>query len=332
MLCRIYIHATFNYTEYLAELFEEADVKTGSAVSVSGLVKRYGQLVAVDHVGFEVMRGEVFSLLGPNGAGKTTTVEVLEGLRKADSGSVSVLGLDPWREGGKLHLRIGVIPQGFRFFDKSTPKEAVEYYAKLFGKRVDAEQILETVELSDSHRTHFEDLSGGQKQKVGLALALVNDPELLFLDEPTTGLDPHARRALWEVIRGLKKRGRTVLLTTHYLEEAEALADRVAIMNRGRIVAMGTPSELISQLGSGQRLTVRAGEDFANKLREATGLDVSWSDGLVEVKLGGWDDALSVVSVIRSSNLHFEELSIRRDSLEDVFIKLVGELKESESD
>lgn len=305
-----------------------AGSKSECAVRVTGLVKRYGTFTAVGGIDFDVTYAEVFSLLGPNGAGKTTTVEILEGLRKADSGSVSVLGLDPWHDGRELHSRIGVIPQGFRFFERITPREAVQYYAKLFGNKVDADRILEMVELTDSRGVHYQDLSGGQKQKVGLALALVNDPEVLFLDEPTTGLDPHARRSIWDVIRDLRGRGKTVLLTTHYLEEAEALANRVAIMNKGKIVAMGTPAELTSRFGSGQKLVVRSDQHFANVLRKAHNLDANWSNGLVEVKLGDWNDVFAVISSMKSLNLQFEELSVKRDSLEDVFIKLVGKMRE----
>ena len=224
-----------------------------SAIEVSSLKKRYGQLQAVDDISFSVKQGDVFSLLGPNGAGKTTTVEILEGLRERDAGEVKVLGLDPWKEGYSLHRRIGVIPQGFRFFDKSTPIEAVRYYAELFDAKVDPEDIIKEVTLEDSKNMIFENLSGGQKQKVGLALALVNSPELLFLDEPTTGLDPQARRTMWSVIRSLKREGRSILLTTHYLEEAQILADEVAIMNKGRIIAAGSPAELIDKYGSGKR-------------------------------------------------------------------------------
>jgi len=224
-----------------------------SAIEVSSLKKRYGQLQAVDDISFSVQQGDIFSLLGPNGAGKTTTVEILEGLRERDAGEVKVLGLDPWKEGYSLHRRIGVIPQGFRFFDKSTPIEAVRYYADLFDAKVDPESIIKEVTLEDSKNMIFENLSGGQKQKVGLALALVNSPELLFLDEPTTGLDPQARRTMWSVIRSLKREGRSILLTTHYLEEAQILADKVAIMNKGRIIAAGSPAELIDKYGSGKR-------------------------------------------------------------------------------
>ena len=221
-----------------------------AAIEVAGLVKRYGALAAVDGIGFSVPPGTVFSFLGPNGAGKTTTTEILEGLRRATEGEVRVLGLDPWTEGAELHRRIGVIPQDFRFFEKITPKEAIEYYRALFHTHVDPHTLLEQVELADKANSRFDTLSGGQKQKLGLALALTNDPEICFLDEPTTGLDPHARRAIWAVIRTLKREGRTVFLTTHYLEEAELLADRVAIIHRGKIIASGSPAEIIRATGN----------------------------------------------------------------------------------
>ena len=225
-----------------------------SAIEVNALEKSYGRLKAVDGISFSVPQGEIFSLLGPNGAGKTTTIEILEGLRQLDKGTVKVMGFNPWTEGYELHKKIGVIPQGFRFFDKATPKEAINYYASLFDVSADADKILNEVILDESKNMIFENLSGGQKQKMGLALALVNNPELLFLDEPTTGLDPQARRAMWDVIRSLKKQGRSILLTTHYLEEAELLADRVAIMNKGKIIAAGTPQELITQYGSPKKM------------------------------------------------------------------------------
>ncbi|MCI4347896.1 MAG: ABC transporter ATP-binding protein, partial [Thermoplasmata archaeon] len=199
-----------------------------SAIEVENLSKEYGPLHAVDGINFRVPVGAVFAFLGPNGAGKTTTVEILEGLRRATGGTISVLGMDPWIDGRRLHPRIGVIPQEFRFFDKITPREAVEYYAALFGQTVDANELLHRVVLADKATSRFETLSGGQKQKLGLALALVSDPELLFLDEPTTGLDPQARRVIREVIRSLHSEGKTIFLTTHYLEEAQLLADQVA--------------------------------------------------------------------------------------------------------
>ena len=219
-------------------------------IEVSALKKYYGNIKAVDGITFSVNRGEIFGLLGPNGAGKTTAIEIMEGLRKRDEGDVKVLGLDPWKDGHKLHKKIGVMPQDFTFFEKITTLEAIKYYADLFRVKTNPDQILKEVLLEDSANVLFENLSGGQKQKIGLALALINSPELFFLDEPTTGLDPNARRAIWKVIRDLKAKGKTIILTTHYLDEAQQLSDRVAIMHHGQIVAMGTANELIEQYGS----------------------------------------------------------------------------------
>jgi ABC-2 type transport system ATP-binding protein len=298
---------------------------TGSAVVVDSLAKSYGDLRAVDGISFTVENGEVFSLLGPNGAGKTTTIEILEGLREKDAGNVSVMGLDPWSKGYDLHKKIGVIPQGFKFLDYPTPREAIKYYSVLFGTKVDVDQILKDVILEDAADIYFMRLSGGQKQKMGMALSLVNDPELVFLDEPTTGLDPQARRAVWEVIRNLRKQGRGVLLTTHYLEEAEELADRVAIMNHGRIIAHGTPDEIITKHGSGERLSVRAGEELAGYLRQNSKLKVEYSSGKVSVVLEQKNDALIALGAIAESGLSWSELTTKRDSLEDIFIRMVGE-------
>ena len=296
-----------------------------SAIEVSALQKSYSQLRAVDEISFSVNRGEVFSLLGPNGAGKTTTIEILEGIRQRDGGDVKVLGVDPWKNGYALHKRLGIIPQGFTFFPKAKPKEAIQYYADLFGVTVDPSEILHKVVLDDAIKTYFEDLSGGQKQKVGLALSLVNNPEMLFLDEPTTGLDPQARRAVWEVIRELKKEGRSIMLTTHYLEEAEVLADRVAIMNKGKIAAIGTPAEIIAQHGSGERLEVRGDQKLADYLRQHTGLDVRFDgSNLINVRIREKHDITVALESMEQSGLEWTDLKTRKDSLEDVFIKLVG--------
>jgi len=294
------------------------------AIEVTSLRKSYGNLHAVDSISFVVNKGEVFSLLGPNGAGKTTTIEILEGLRERDGGEAKVLELDPWKEGYTLHKKIGVIPQGFQFLPYSTPREAVKYYAALFGVNADVEGILRKVILEDSGSNYFMKLSGGQKQKMGLALALVNEPELVFLDEPTTGLDPQARRAVWEVIRNLKKEGISVLLTTHYLEEAEELADTVAIMNKGKIITSGTPAEIIAEHGSGEKLRVRAGEDLLKYLRENTKLRSEYVGGFVTILLQRKEDALSALGAIQESGANWDDLSMQRDSLEDVFVTLVG--------
>ncbi|MGI0131180.1 MAG: ATP-binding cassette domain-containing protein [Thermoplasmata archaeon] len=296
------------------------------AIEVRHLVKQYGELRAVNGIDFTVRGGSVFSFLGPNGAGKTTTTEILEGLRRPTEGSVRVLGLDPWTDAYPLHLRIGVIPQDFRFFEKITPREAVQYYARLFGTVRDPDQLLSRVQLADKAGSRFDTLSGGQKQKLGLALALTNDPEICFLDEPTTGLDPTARRAIWEVIRGLKAEGRTVFLTTHYLEEAELLADQVAIIHHGRIIASGTPSEIISEHGRPERLRFTAAPTLAEYLRSNVALPVSVSDGRVDVELHDRGDALRVLSAVESSGIPWKTFSTAQDTLEDVFVRLVGQM------
>ena len=296
------------------------------AIEVRDLVKRYDDLTAVDGISFSVPAGSVFSFLGPNGAGKTTTVEILEGLRRRSSGEVQVLGLDPWTDGRALHARVGVIPQEFRFFEKITPGEAVAYYRALFRSRVDASELLARVELLDKKDARYDQLSGGQKQKLGLALALSNDPEICFLDEPTTGLDPHARRAIWHVIRSLKAAGRTVFLTTHYLEEAELLSDRVAIIHHGRIIAVGTPSEIIAAHGQKTRLELEAPPALADYLAKALGGGVRAEAGRVIVELGDPHDALRVLTAAEASGLPWTSFATERDTLEDVFVRLVGRM------
>ncbi len=298
------------------------------AVEVDGLEKRYGDLRAVDGIDFRVPAGTVFAFLGPNGAGKTTTVEILEGLRQATAGTVRVLGLDPWKDGARLHRRIGVIPQEFRFFEKVTVREAVEYYRSLFGTHVDPGELLAHVELVDKTDARFDTLSGGQKQKLGLALALTNEPEVCFLDEPTTGLDPHARRAIWSVIRSLRGEGRTVFLTTHYLEEAEILADRVAIIHHGRLIALGTPQEIIRAHGRPTRLRVAADPKLADVLRAAKFEDVRASQGRVEVGLATPHDALRALETIERSGIPWDSLATEADTLEDIFVRLVGRMDE----
>ncbi len=296
------------------------------AIEVHGLVKEYPGLTAVDHVDFTVATGTVFAFLGPNGAGKTTTTEILEGLRRRTAGEARVLDLDPWTEGYQLHRKIGVIPQDFRFFEKITPKEGIQYYGALFGTDPDPADLLRRVALEDKADSRYDTLSGGQKQKMGLALSLTNDPEICFLDEPTTGLDPHARRAIWEVIRTLRKEGRTVFLTTHYLEEAELLADQVAIINHGRIIAAGTPSEIIRTRGRPEHLVIQAPASLAGYLRTQAGVSAEAHDGRVEVPLGSKGDALRVLNAVAASGIPWEGFTTARDTLEDVFVRLVGQM------
>ncbi|MGP8078345.1 MAG: ATP-binding cassette domain-containing protein [Thermoplasmata archaeon] len=298
------------------------------AIEVRDLVKQYDGLAAVGGVSFSVPVGSVFAFLGPNGAGKTTTVEILEGLRRRTSGEVRVLGLDPWTDGPALHRKIGVIPQDFRFFEKITPREGIEYYRSLFHSQVDPAELLAQVELLDKATARYDQLSGGQKQKFGLALALTNEPEICFLDEPTTGLDPHARRAIWNVIRALKRAGRTVFLTTHYLEEAELLSDRVAIIHHGKIIAVGTAQEIIAGHGRPTRVRFEAPRALAEYLVLQLGTRVRADAGTVEVDLEGPHDALRVLSAAEASGIPWTSFATARDTLEDVFVRMVGEMDE----
>jgi ABC-2 type transport system ATP-binding protein len=219
-----------------------------AVIQVSGVRKTYGKTVAVAEASFEVDEGEIFGLIGPNGAGKTTTMECVEGLRKPDGGSISVLGLDPFRQVYKLQKRIGVQLQQAQLQKRIKVWEAVDLWASLYQKKtVDAERLLEQLGLTDKRNAWFMNLSGGQKQRLFIALALINDPEVVFLDELTTGLDPQARRAIWELVRGIRERGKTVFLTTHLMEEAERLCDRVAIIEHGRIIDIDTPENLVER-------------------------------------------------------------------------------------
>ncbi|MEM4311220.1 MAG: ABC transporter ATP-binding protein [Nitrososphaerales archaeon] len=218
-------------------------------IEAFNLVKDYGSLRALDGVSFDVNYGEIFAFVGPNGAGKTTTLEILQGLRKATSGKARVLGYDLNSKEGLKNIvkKIGVLPQNFEALDRLTVRENVSLFAKMYDKALNVDEILNFLGLESKANIIFHKLSGGLKQRVGLAISLVNDPELLFLDEPTTGLDPHIRREVWSLIKRLKERGKTIFLTTHYMEEAERLADRIAIINKGKIISMGKLVELLNQ-------------------------------------------------------------------------------------
>lgn len=219
-----------------------------SVIRAMGLTKRYGDLTAVEDVSFEVDRGEIFGLLGPNGAGKTTTVEILEGMRSPSEGTAEIDGTDVTKDPRGVKAKIGVQLQSAAFFDNLVLLEIVGLFGYLYGRKVDAREILERVELIDKGKAKYRQLSGGQKQRLSIATALVNDPVVMFLDEPTTGLDPQARRHMWELIKRLRADGTTILMTTHYMEEAEELCDRVAIIDKGSIVALDSPNTLIDGL------------------------------------------------------------------------------------
>lgn len=293
-------------------------------ISVENLQKNYGPIKAVDGISFRVFEGEVYSLLGPNGAGKTTMVEIIEGLRKPDGGIVRVLGMDPWHSKAKMKDNVGIMPQDFRFIERINPEEAIKFYCSIFGVRDKTKELLELVELEDVRHVYFQNLSGGQKQKLGICLALVNDPKVVFLDEPTTGLDPRARRRIWKLIRQLKREGRTVILTTHYLEEAEMLADRVGIVSRGKMVVEGTPKEIIGKMGKGKHLLVSRDEKLLDFIREELKIDCTFENGLIAAQVNSNSDVIDILSFVERNGIQISNLQLKEDTLEDIFVDLVG--------
>lgn len=300
----------------------------GTVLEVRDLTKHYEpDIKAVDGVSFSIRRGKVFALLGPNGAGKTTTVEILEGLRSPTSGIATIFGVDISKDYDKIRNRVGILPQNFEPFDMLKPWEAIEYWADLFKtpitkKEVDA--LLETVDLSHRRNVISKGLSGGEKRKLGIALSMVNHPELLFLDEPTTGLDPKARRDLWKVIEDIKNKGTTVVLTTHYLDEAEKLSDDVAIMNKGKVIATGTPDELIGRYGKGTKIVlVGAGYETLKELNKR-GMNGVKENGNVLVPVGSPKEMRTMFAKLSSLEIDFKDMYTRRQTLEDVFLNLVG--------
>jgi ABC-2 type transport system ATP-binding protein len=297
-----------------------------AAVAVDGLVKTYGSRRAVDGVSFRVARGETFALLGPNGAGKTTTLEILEGYRAPDGGAVRVLGLDPQRQGAALRPRIGVMLQETGLYRSITPREALHLFASYYAAPADPDGLLALVGLEDAAKTRYRRLSGGQRQRLALALALVGRPELLFLDEPSAGMDPQARAATWDLIRQLKATGATVLLTTHYLEEAARLADRVAIVDHGQLIALGTPAELTRGDATQVRLRATPGLDVAALATLPSVLDARETQpGVYALQTQKAEDLLvEVVAWLRERDVLPSEIRVGEESLEDVFLRLTG--------
>jgi ABC-2 type transport system ATP-binding protein len=293
-----------------------------AAIVVNGLRKHYGDLRAVDGVSFEVGSGEFFGILGPNGAGKTTTLEIIEGLREADAGTVTVLGQRPWPRNPRLLPRLGVQLQASSFFERLTTREQIRTFASLYGVPTRrADEWLSAVGLTDAATTQAEKLSGGQKQRLSIACALAHDPELVFLDEPTAGLDPQARRNLWDLLREINGRGRTVVLTTHFLDEAEALCDRVAIMDTGRILELGAPATLVRGLDAPTRISIDSGLVGA---RQAAGLfgDADVVDDGVSLTVTTREPAPVLATLAERGAL--AGLSVRKATLEDVFLNLTG--------
>lgn len=300
-----------------------------AVIAVSGLRKLYGSFEAVRGIGFEVAEGEIFGLLGPNGAGKTTTVEILEGLRQRSAGEVSVLGFDPEKETAAVKDRIGVALQSTNLPEKMKVHEAAELFAAFYTRSVALEELLRKLQIWDKRNAYYSTLSGGQKQRLALALALVNDPELVFLDEPTTGLDPQVRLEIHSLISRLKQQRKTVLLTTHYIEEAERLCDRVAIIDEGRIVAMGSPRELQERVLGHARVEVTTCQPMPQQLPDAWlgAVAVSFSDGGMRLTASAAKPARVVVELVKwleGAGVDIEDLHIKRPTLEDVFLELTG--------
>jgi len=293
-----------------------------ATISVRELRKSYGKVLAVDGVTFEVEQGEFFGILGPNGAGKTTTLEIIEGLREPDGGKVTVLGKRPWPRDPTLLPLIGVQLQASSFFEQLTAREQLRTFASLYGIGVPrADAMLGVVGLEDQASTRTEKLSGGQAQRLSIACALVHDPQVLFLDEPTGALDPQARRNLWDLLRKISAEGRTVVLTTHHMDEAESLCNRVAIMDHGRILKIGPPAALIRELDQPLRITVESGLLSLAEARGLAGADTVTDDG-VSLTIATRDPAAVLAGLANHSAL--AGLRVSGATLEDVFLELTG--------
>ena len=298
-----------------------------AVIDVAGFRKTYGSTVAVDDVSFDVHDGEIFGLIGPNGAGKTTTMECVEGLRRPDRGSIMVLGLDPFRDVYKLQHRIGVQLQQAQLQKRIKVAEAVHFWASLYGKpAADGDRLLDQLGLVDKRNAWFMTLSGGQKQRLFIALALVNDPELVFLDELTTGLDPQARRAIWELVRGIRARGKTVFLTTHLMEEAERLCDRVAIIEHGRIIDIDAPERLVAR-HCPERTVVLTTTDVSveAQLRALPGVErLERQDNRFTIQGRGDDFVGAVIHGVAAHAIQVQDFRTVYPTLEDVFLRLTG--------
>jgi ABC-2 type transport system ATP-binding protein len=296
-------------------------------IQVSGVRKTYGQTIAVDEVSFEVNEGEIFGLIGPNGAGKTTTMECIEGLRTPDLGTISVLGLDPFRHVYKLQDRIGVQLQQAQLQKRIKVWEAVDLWASLYHKKaIDAKRLLDQLGLTDKRDAWFMHLSGGQKQRLFIALALINDPEVVFLDELTTGLDPQSRRAIWDLVRGIRDRGKTVFLTTHLMEEAERLCDRVAIIEHGRIIDIDRPERLVHRHCPERTVALATDDPIAEeRFRSIQGVEsVICTDRQFTIRGRGDDLVTAVIHCLSENGIRVTDFRTILPNLEDVFLKLTG--------
>lgn len=316
------------------------------AIAVDGIVKRYGTLTAVNNVSFTVRKGETFGLLGPNGAGKTTTLEIIEGLRIPDEGRVVVQGIDVKAEPRQARALMGIQLQEAGLFDRLTVAETIRLFSTFHRKSVPVDSLIERLQLEEKAKSLVHTLSGGQRQRLSIALALVNDPEVVFLDEPTTGLDPQARRHLWEIIRSIRDEGRTIVLTTHYMEEAEVLCDRVAIVDHGELIALDTPGQLIQQYAPGVKVFVAPAEGPGSPAESATTGEADGHDdwaaalralpGVHDVVVGFDQDETvaytndfeetidALLKAGKAGHIRYRSLRVEASNLEDVFLTLTG--------
>ena len=299
-----------------------------SVIHVARIRKTYRRTVAVEDVSFDVQAGQIFGLIGPNGAGKTTTLECVEGLRRPDRGAVRVLGLDPERDLRALQERIGVQLQEAQLQKRITLREAVDFWASLYRKPVNGDRLIERLGLSDKRNASFMTLSGGQKQRLFIALALINDPELVFLDELTTGLDPQARHAIWELVRDIRRRGKTVVLTTHLMEEAERLCDCVAIIDHGRIVDAGAPAELVRRHCRERAVIVTTSDTNARECFQLVpGVrSVTSAGAQLTIRGVGAELVAEVIACVAENRIQVMEFRTETPTLEDVFLKLTGHM------
>ncbi|MDT7887233.1 MAG: ABC transporter ATP-binding protein [Thermoproteota archaeon] len=295
------------------------------AIEVANLTKKYGDIVAIDNISFNVYYGEIFSYLGPNGSGKTTTVEILACIRKPTFGTAKVLGFSIDKEENEIKKRIGILPQEFAYFDLLTVKECIDSIGKIYGLKYDIKQILEVLDLWEYRNKKFKELSGGLKRRVGVAMSIVNDPDLLFLDEPTTGLDPMSRRDVWKYILNLKKLGKTIFLTTHYMEEAEKLSDRIGIIVKGKMIALDNVKDLIAKFGGNFKLIIYSNELIEEKIMKILKnheYNFVKKENMIICNLPSKSEANLLASDLIKNDI--ENFEIKNPSIEDVFLNLAG--------
>tara|TARA_B100000029_G_scaffold508496_1_gene595542 strand:+ start:55859 stop:56782 length:924 start_codon:yes stop_codon:yes gene_type:complete len=297
-------------------------LKQNKVINIEGLTKTYNEFIAVNEISFDVNEGEVFALLGPNGAGKTTTVEIIECLKTPDNGKVEIFGinLEDKKKQNEIKRKIGVMPQNFNAFDWLTVKENLDYFRKLYDSKISIDELIDRVGLTKKTDSMYKTLSGGMKQRVGIAISLINEPELLFLDEPTAGLDPQARRETWNLIKKLKQQGKTIFLTTHYMEEAQELSDRILIIIEGKIVASGSPSKLIENYGGNKSIILK---NCDRKILDKNNIQYeSDRESQVQITYDNNDQLFKILaSVTDDPNV---EIEIKKPNLDEAFLNLTG--------